>query len=114
MINNKVCPRCGREYQYIEQRRQGNQTYFYAVHVERIGNGKRKIKKCYLGPLVYQYVSKLHERENLVLKGLLETNRALEYLEAILQSLLNSAIDQELRREIARKLRFYADLLEKT
>ena len=113
-IFSKICPRCGREYQYIEQRRQGNQTYFYAVHIERIGNGKRRVRKCYLGPLKYEYVTRLHQKEGLTFKGLLEVNRAIEYLESILQSLINNDTDPELKKQIAQKLRFYADLLEKT
>jgi len=77
-------------------------------------DGKRRVKKCYLGPLVYEYVSRLHTDLNIVFKGLLEPQRAIEYLEAILQSLLNNDTGPETRREIARKLRFYADILEKT
>ena len=113
-FNNKVCPRCGRQYEYIEERKQGERVYFYAVHVEKLPGGKRRVKRCYLGPLVYSYVSKLHRKEGLVFKGLLEVNRAIEYLESILQSLLNGSADRETRREIARKLRFYADLLDRT
>ena len=112
--NDKRCPRCGKEFKYIEERRQNDRVYFYAVHVEKLPGGKRKIRKCYLGPLTYEYVSRLHQRENLTFKGLLETYRAIDYLEAILQSLLNSALDPETRKRVAEKLRFYADLLEKT
>ena len=114
MYNEKLCPRCGKEFKYIEERRQNDRVYFYAVHVYRDNNGKRKIKKCYLGPLTYEYVSKLHTKEGLTFKGLLETNRAIEYLETILQSLLNSALDPETRKRVAEKLRFYAEILEKT
>ena len=113
-FNNKVCPRCGKEFAYIEQRRQNDRVYFYAVHVIKEKSGKRKIRKCYLGPLTYEYVTRLHQKENLTFKGLLEANRTLEYLEAILQSLLNGSLDPELRKRLAEKLRFYADLLEKT
>jgi len=113
-FNNKVCPRCGRQYEYIEERKQGERVYFYAVHIVKENNGKRRVKKCYLGPLVYQYVSRLHRKEGLVFKGLLEVNRAIEYLETILMSLLNGDTDPELKKQIAQKLRFYADLLEKT
>ena len=112
--NDKRCPRCGREYQYIEQRRQGNQTYFYAVHIIKERSGKRRVKKCYLGPMIYEYVTRLHRKEGLVFKGLLEVNRAIEYIETLLNSILNSALDPETRKSLAEKLRFYADLLEKT
>ena len=112
--NDKRCPRCGKEFQYIEERRQNDRVYFYAVHVEKQPGGKRKIRKCYLGPLVYEYVSKLHRREGLVFKGLLEANRAIEYLESILQSLINGPVDQETRKRVAEKLRYYAEILEKT
>ena len=111
---NKICPRCGHKYTYIEQRKQGNRIYYYAVHVIKEKGGKRRIRKCYLGPSAYIYVTRLHEKENLVFRGLLETNRAIEYLEAILQSLLNSSLDKETKRQISQKLRFYAEILEKT
>ena len=113
-IFNKICPRCGKEFKYIEERRQNDRVYFYAVHIEKLGSGKRRVKKCYLGPLTYEYVSRLHQKENLVFKGLLETNRALEYIETLLNTVVQMELDPELRRDIARKLRFYADLLEKT
>ena len=114
MFKDKLCPRCGHRYTYIEQRKQGDRIYYYAVHEERTKNGKRRIRKCYLGPSAYIYVTRLHEKENLVFRGLLERNRAIEYLEAILQSLLNASLDKETKRQISQKLRFYADLLEKT
>ena len=100
----KVCPRCGLEYSYIEKRVVGGRVYLYAVHVMKVresGRVKRKVRKCYLGPEdSYEYVSMLHEREGIRLRGLVREDRALEYFD----SLLNYVIRKDLSREAALKL----------
>ena len=100
----KVCPRCGLEYSYIEKRVVGGRVYLYAVHVMKVREGgrvKRKVRKCYLGPEdSYEYVSMLHEREGIRLRGLVREDRALEYFD----SLLNYVIRKDLSRESALKL----------
>ena len=51
-----ICPRCHKPFSYIETRKTEHNEYRYAVHVKRKG-GKRRIKKCYLGPADgYKYV----------------------------------------------------------
>jgi len=41
----KVCPRCGGKFSYIEAQRKGGQTYYVAVHYEgyeKVGGRVRK------------------------------------------------------------------------
>jgi len=54
------CPRCFKDISWIEERVRKGRKYYYAVHYEgysRVdGRVRRRIKKCYLGPRVYEYV----------------------------------------------------------
>ena len=117
-LPNKICPRCGRRISYLKKRRIRGRTYVYAVHYLGSKDGKKITEECYLGPLEsYEYVSKLHEREGLVLKGLIDNERVLDYLRSILDYLvyqdlpkyvLKEAIEmiEECLRELKRKLEF--------
>ena len=93
------CPRCGRPISWFETRRVGNREYDYAAHY----NSKKKSKRdlCYLGPKGrYVYVTKTHEKEGLILKGLSDPNRVLEYLEILLKRIL---IDERLKEEVKKR-----------
>lgn len=61
--------------------------YYYAVHYEGYSrvNGKvrRKLRKCYLGPRAYEYVSRMHSDIGLSLHGFMVRGRFLKYLEMI-------------------------------
>jgi len=104
-VSLKLCPKCGNPYSWIESRVVGKRVYYYAVHVYKDPEtGKRRVKRCYLGPEVYVYVSKLHEKEGLTLKGLRDSQRALEYLDALIKYLQGVELDERLRRELG--LRF--------
>ena len=62
-----------------------------------------------MGPVgSYEYVTKTHGREGLILRGLLDDNRVIEYLDALISYL--SRPDVRLTRDLA--LRF-ADKLER-
>jgi len=101
----KICPRCGAPYSWIERRESKGNVYYYAVHVYKDPeSGKRRVKKCYLGPEEYEYVSRLHIKEGLTLKGLRDSQRALEYLDALISYLQSVELDNSLRRELG--LRF--------
>jgi hypothetical protein len=51
----RICPRCGQPYSYIDSYRRGSQVYYAAVHLEKGEEGGRARKrKCYLGPKVYK------------------------------------------------------------
>jgi len=66
------------------------------------------ISKCYLGPRIYDYVSRLHSHEGLVIKGLSDPERILDYLDAIINYIKElPALDPGLAKKIkarARKL----------
>jgi hypothetical protein len=85
----RVCPRCGQPFSYIESYTRGSQTYYVAVHYEgyekvEVGGKKRvkkKVRKCYLGPQTYRYVEKLHE---LGLSGPIDRERFKRYFKELL------------------------------
>jgi hypothetical protein len=97
-----ICPRCHSLINYIEERESGGNTYLYAIHVER-GEKGRKLRKCYLGPKnQYIYVSMLHQREGLELRGLMDFDRAIEYVEALKDYFRNLKLDDPRRKELSR------------
>ena len=55
----RVCPRCGRPIDWIERRVKNGHVYIYAYHYVKDENGKRKVKKCYLGPEKYDYANRV-------------------------------------------------------
>ncbi len=81
----KICPKCGEPYSYIEEIDIGGRSYLYTVHYVKDENGKRKKKRCYLGPKEgYEYVSKTHD---ITFYGLDRQDRYIRYLEEILRLL---------------------------
>lgn len=97
----KRCPRCGLPYSYVEARRVGDNTYYYAVHVQYLPHGRRRVRRCYLGPNAYVYVTKLHVREGLFLKGLIDEKRAVEYVKELATRLPDMDIDPRDAEELA-------------
>ena len=78
----KFCPRCGQPYSYVEEIDIGGRSYLYAVHYIKDESGKRRKKRCYLGPKEgYEYVSKTHD---ITFYGLDREDRYIKYLEEIL------------------------------
>lgn len=112
LLRTKMCPRCGAPFKWLEKRRIGNRVYYYAVHELRIG-GRRYIKKCYLGPETYTYVTKLHSREGLELRGLVDRSRVLEYLDAIIGYLQSVELEPVLALELAKRFEEIAKALRK-
>ena len=101
-----ICPKCGLPISYIDSYKRGGNTYYLAVHYlgyvkDQTGKVKKKIKKCYLGPKEYVYVSALHQDLRLVFRGLLENERILNYLKALREALE----DMKLRRELLVELK---------
>ena len=96
----RICPRCGQKYNWLNEfTTKTGRVYIYAVHVVSWRNGKPKVRKCYLGPKDgYVYVSKMHEKEGLDLRPLTDTERALEYLEEIVDY-LNEKGSEEQKKE---------------
>jgi len=61
----------------MERRRRDGHVYYYAVHYlgyERASDGGvlKRLRKCYLGPDLYSYVSSTHGDLGLTFRGLLE------------------------------------------
>jgi len=84
LLKKGICPRCGQSYRWIYQEKIAGRTYLYAVH-EEIVEGKKKRRKCYLGPAdSYEYVSKTHD---LSFYGMTKEDRYITYLEEILNLL---------------------------
>ena len=101
-----ICPRCGRPYSYIERKVVNGKTYYYAVHYV-IKGGKRTKERCYLGPEYYDYVTKTHTREGLVLEGLVRDDRVISYLTSLITAIQEPSF--HLSKELALK---FADRLE--
>ena len=85
----RICPRCGMQYSYIKRKVVGGRVYLYAVHYLGYRKEKGRVRKitreCYLGPEdSYEYVTRMHDREGLVLRGLADHDRVIEYLNAII------------------------------
>ncbi len=100
VMSEKLCPRCGQPYSYIEKRvvKGSKQEYFYAVHVYKEGDRWRK-RRCYLGPKLYSRVAPL---QGFQLRGLIEGSRErlLDYLESIISDLEKMELDAESRRRL--------------
>jgi hypothetical protein len=104
----KTCPKCGGRYNYIEVKKIRNRNYVYAVHVE---NGKRK--RCYLGAKDgYVHVSIMHNDIGLTFKGLTDEDRALEYLEALLDYVKDNVVDDRRRFRVISLLKEALEVLE--
>ncbi len=66
----RVCPRCGRPIDWIERRIKNGHVYIYAYHYVKDENGKRKVKKCYLGPEKYDYANRVLATAGIQVKSL--------------------------------------------
>ena len=93
----RICPRCGEPYSYIERVVRGGRVYYYAVHYEGYvksgGKIKKKVRKCYLGPDYYEYVTKTHYNLGITLKGLHDSTRAVSYLNNLLNTITHMKMD---------------------
>jgi len=109
-----VCPRCGARG-WVEEKERGGRIYVYAVHEERTPDGRKRRRYCYLGPKgEYEYVTRLHGREGLVLKGLLEKGRVLDYLKRLIDYLDDEIEAWDEEHINAEMLKSIAEELEKT
>ena len=109
-----LCPRCGGPISYFKRRRVGDRVYVYAVHYEGYDPVKKSkiTRECYLGPEdAYEYVSRLHDREGLTLRGLADRQRILEYLDAIIAYLERNPLDPRLAQGLADRLEKLAERL---
>ncbi len=101
----RVCPRCGHPYNYIRERKINGRVYLYAVHYCRDGGGKVRVMECYLGPKdQYEYVTKMHVKEGLIFKGLIEKERIIQYLDSIIDYLSTGNVDKELAQLVIERI----------
>lgn len=110
-VESVTCPRCGGEVSYIKEKGIGDQVYVYAVHYGGWDRERKRprTRECYLGPKhSYEYVSRLHEREGLTLKGLLDSSRVLEYLDAIIDYMASVELSREVRERLAERFEILA------
>ena len=109
----RVCPRCSRPYSYIKEKKINGRIYLYAVHYIKDGPGKRRVVECYLGPKDhYEYVTRMHEKEGLILRGLMEQERAVEYLSSIVNYVTNIDLDRDQAKYLTEILKEAVNKLE--
>lgn len=106
-----ICPVCGQPYSWIETKMIGSQVYYYYVHYMGVEGKKKRVRKCYLGPQSYIYVSKLHEKERLVLRGLVDKDRGIEYLRALINWLEITELDKNTALQLAKLFERAAKIL---
>ncbi|PUA32105.1 MAG: hypothetical protein B9J98_04450 [Candidatus Terraquivivens tikiterensis] len=110
MGEKDVCPRCGGRISYYERRRDARtgRIYVYAAHYEgytKVGRKvRKKVSKCYLGPAEsYEYVSRTHFREGLILRGLADSDRAVAYIDSLISYITNTDLNDGVRRTLGAK-----------
>jgi len=126
-----VCPRCGRPIDYLERRvvrRRGKdgkvreQVYFIAWHYVRGPDGKRKVKKCYLGPEKYVHANRLLAAAGLHVKSLaqqlmedrpLVVSQLEELAKAIEEKMARTEISAYTAQQLADRLQGLLDRLRK-
>jgi len=115
-VERPVCPRCGSPISWVEKQRKGDRVYYYAVHYfgyVKVGKRvRKKVKRCYLGPEAYEYVSRLHEDLGIVLEGAVVDRRVVHYLDAFVEALSRANLDRPTLVEILNKLRYLTQRLE--
>ena len=117
MSERPVCPRCGAPISWVESQTKGGRTYYYAVHYygyTKVGKKiKKKVKRCYLGPEVYEYVSRLHRDMGLTLEGAVAGQKRLtHYLDAFISALASAELDRATLVDILTKLKHLTQRLE--
>lgn len=107
----EVCPVCGRPIDWVERRVRNGHVYYYAYHYINDVNGKRKVKKCYLGADKYDYVTRKNSDLGMELKGMAysEADRFSEYFNSALDKLSAKVQSGNLELEEARS---WLDLLK--
>lgn len=95
-----ICPRCGRPISWFKVEDRRGRKYVYAVHYEGTVKGRRVMETCYLGPLDgYVYCTITHGDLGLMFKSALDRDRALDYLEGLLDSVLSGVRSGRIPRE---------------
>ena len=108
----EACPRCGMPISWVYKRRAGEREYYYAVHYLGRSGERDVVKRCYLGPKEYAYVTATHEGLGLTLKGLVEPKRVLDYLDSLLTALPHLEASREELARIAEKLELASKIIK--
>jgi uncharacterized Zn finger protein (UPF0148 family) len=121
-----TCPKCGLPINWIERKKVNGHIYYVAAHVMR-DNGKRVVKRCYLGAERYTYVTGQHLNLGIELKGMVQEamgeSRLAEYLRGVARAVESQLEDSKLApakaveiakaieelQPLAAKLRHYAE-----
>ena len=116
MSERPICPRCGSPISWVEEQKKGDRVYYYAVHyigyAKEGGRVKKRVRKCYLGPELYEYVSRLHSDLGLRFEGAVVDKRLIHYLDAFIGALSRAELDRPTLLEILGKLRYLTQRLE--
>lgn len=112
-----VCPRCGEPVSWVESYRRGGRAYYVAVHYYGYDPLTRRkyVRKCYLGPEVYDYVSRTHAMsfEGAHRDVASPHARALDYLDALIGLLRHTELEPSMARALAKRFRVVAEALER-
>ncbi len=116
----RVCPRCGLPIDFLERKRVRNQVYLYAWHYLRGPDGRRQIKRCYLGPEKYVHANRLLAAAGLHVKSLaqqlmedrpLVVSQLEELAKAIEEKMARTEISAYTAQQLADRLQGLADRL---
>ena len=107
-----TCPRCGSPINWVERQRKGGREYYVAVHYLGGSGGKEALRKCYLGPKEYAYVTLTHEGLGLTLKGMVEPKRVLDYPDSLLTALPHLNVKKGELSKLVDKLKLVLKALE--
>ena len=115
-----TCPRCHMTIDFLERKKVRGQVYLYAWHYLKGPDGKRKIKRCYLGPEHYIHGRVTHEPMGIDLKGmgqdLEDIPRYSEYLTKMAKNLRdlmgNGTLSSKHARAIVEAIEEVAGLIE--
>jgi len=117
-----VCPRCGLPIDFLERKRVRNQVYLYAWHYLRGPDGRRQIKRCYLGPEKYVHANRLLAVAGLQVKSLaqqlmedrpLVVSQLEELAKAIEEKMAKAEISAYTAQQLADRLQGLLDRLRK-
>ena len=114
----RVCPRCGKRYDWLERKIIYGRTYVYAVHEHKEG-GKKYRKRCYLGP-AYGYKHGTATHGGLVLKSAVDRARLFDYLYTLVVYLLKDpervldklGVDKSMAADLGTQLEMLAKVLK--
>jgi hypothetical protein len=108
VVTGFACPRCGRPVNYVERQRRGGRWYYYAAHYEGCdivgGRVRKRVRKCYLGPEEYEYVTRTHGDLGVIFRGAINSTRIISYLDELLDNVDYINLNRHTAMEIIDRL----------